>query len=187
MDNKIILKNISKNLQWYVINTYSGSENHVKKNLVKRIKKNSLENYFGEILIPVETIENIKNGTRTIKTRKCYPGYILIELFLNEKTWLLIKYTPKVIGFVGNSKKPLSLNEKDVKNLYNTINKSKIPKKKLLYKLGTYVRINNGPFMNLGGTIETVNLEREKIKIRINIFGRLTPVELDFSHIDKIN
>lgn len=187
MYNKITPKNISKNLRWYVINTYSGSENRVRKNLVERIRKNSLEPYFGEILIPVETIENIKDGTRTIKTKKCYPGYILIELFLNEKTWLLIKYTPKVIGFVGNSKQPPSLNKKDVKNLYSIINKSKIPKKKSIYKLGTYVRINNGPFMNLGGTIETVNLEKEKIKIRINIFGRLTPVELDFSHINKIN
>ena len=151
-----------------------------------RFYEKKLEDYLGEILIPVESIENIESGVRKTRMRKCFPGYIFIELQLNNKTWDLITKTSKVIGFVGDSKNPPPLNKKEISSIQMMIKNEKTPRKKMFYVIGDHIRINNGPFMNFNGIIEEINFEKEKMKVMVSIFGRLTPVELDFSHVEKI-
>lgn len=173
------------NFKLYVISTYSGLEHHVRNNLLERIKSESLEHLFGKIIIPVKKTVTARNGINLVKVQRCFPGYILIELYLNEKTWLLIKKTPKVVGFVGNPLSPPSLNIKETKYI-NDIIESNVFLNKSVYKIGEHVRIKKGPFMNVRGVIEKINIKREKIKLMVSLFGRLTPIELDFSYIDKI-
>ncbi len=187
MVNYMIFSNkFSIKFKWYVINIKAGLEKEVKYSLLERICRLNLQEYFGNILIPLEKIENFKNGNCIVKRKKYFPGYILVQLHFNKDTWHLIQNTPKISGFMGNKKKPTSLSDEEVERIYIMIKNSKKTKKILLYKIGNRIRIINGPFINFNGIIEEIKLEKEKMKVMVSIFGRLTPVELDFSQVKKI-
>lgn len=178
-------KNSSIKLKLYVVNTYSGLEGYVKKHLLERISKFSLEQYFGDVIVPLEM--SAKLNIDKAKFKICFPGYIIVEAHLNQQTWLLIKQTPKVIGFIGNSINPIPLSINETKNIRNLMINPNFSNKNCPYKIGDCIKIKKGPFMNLVGIIEKINLEKQKVKIMVSIFGRLTPVEVDFLYINRIN
>jgi transcriptional antiterminator NusG len=187
---KIKLKNIAKNkmfskLKWYVINTYSGFENKAKESLTDNIKKKEYENYFGEILIPMEKIDKICNGEMRSQNVKCFPSYIFVQMKLTEETGYLVRNTYKIIGFVGNNKNPSSLTSKEVEKMrfvsIKTAKKRKITK----YYVGDSVRVIDGPFSNFNGSIDEVKHDKHKIRVMVLIFGRSTPVEFDYVQVEK--
>lgn len=173
-------------LKWYVVNTYSGFENRAKKSLEERIKQNSLDNEFGEILIPMETVEEMRGGTKRTQKRKFFPGYMLVQMELNDQTWHLVKSTPKVSGFVGNATKPPAISDAEVSRLTSQITEGvSKPVLKVEYEVGEQVRVIDGPFANFNGTVEEVKPEKQKVRVLVSIFGRSTPVELDFGQVEK--
>ena len=176
------------NKDWYVVHAYSGFEKNVQKNLLDRIKRECMEDFFGQILIPVEEVVDVKNGKRKISERKFYPGYILIEMQMNEKTWHLVKSIPKVTGFIGGTaQKPLPISRKEVDNIMQQIKTGvEKPKPKIEFIIGESVRVTNGPFSEFNGIVEEVNYERNKLRVSVQIFGRETPVELDFMQVEKV-
>ncbi len=174
--------------KWYVIQVFSGFENKVVNKLKYFIKLNNLENDFGDILIPTEKVIEIKNGIKIKSDRKFFPGYFIINMVMNEKNWYLIKNIPRIIGFIGgNSSNPVSINEKEINIIKNKLNKIGCkPKPKILFELGELIRVNNGPFSDFSGTVEEVDYDKNRLKVAVLIFGRSTPVELDFSQVEKI-
>jgi len=185
LNQNLVYKKNTK-FKWYVISIHSGSEYQVKKNLIIHIEKRKLGKYFNHIIIPIEIIEKKSLKKRILITKKCFPGYMLINLNLNEKVLTLIKQTPKIIGFVGNNFLPTSLNNKEIKNIYSIMKKMN-NNHSTLYKIGSFIKINRGPLMNLNGVIKYVNFEKEKIKVLVSILGRMTPIELNFSDVDKLD
>ncbi len=172
--------------KWYVIQVFSNFEDKVVNKLKNYIKLNKLENYFGDILIPTEEILEIKNGIRIKSNRKIYPGYFFINMVMNERNWYLIKSIPKIIGFIGNNyKNSFPIDENEINYIKNRLNSFSKPKPKILFKLGELVRVNNGPFSDFSGTVEEVDYDKNRLKVSVLIFGRSTPVELDFSQVEK--
>jgi len=170
----------------YVLNTPSGFENYVKRSLLARIQQYSLESYFGNIIIPLDDNKKLKSKRNTSKMKICFPGYIIIEAYLTKRTWLLIKQTPKVLGFVGNNQYPTPINNNDINNI-KTLMATLVKTQKIFpYEIGDYVKIKKGPFMNLGGIIEYIDIEKRKVKIMISMFGRLAPIEVDILFIYRI-
>ncbi len=182
-----MLNNGMNKKNWYVIQVFSGFENKVVDKLKKYIVLNHLENDFGDILIPTEEVIEIKNGIKKRSNRKFYPGYFLINMVMNEKNWYLIRSIPRLIGFIGgNSDNPLPININEIniiKNRLNKINGKPIPK--ILFELGELIRVNSGPFSEFSGTVEEVDYDKNRLKVSVLIFGRSTPVELDFSQVEK--
>lgn len=177
----------SYKMRWYVIHTQTGHENKVKINLSKRAKADGLTNYISQILIPTEKVSEVKDGKKSITQRKFFPGYILIEMELNEESWHLVKSTPGVTGFVGSGAKPIPLRESEIKViLKQTEEKKAKPKPKVLFEQGEGVRVKEGPFTNFSGTIEEVNPDKGKLKVMVSIFGRSTPVELEYWQVEKL-
>jgi len=174
-----------KYFKWYVINTYTGFEISVKKDLIEKIRKHSFEKYFKCIIIPMETKAYNFEKTR-IKKNKVFPGYIIIKVILTCRTWLLIKEIPKVIGFLGIKEVPHILNNKDIKNVYNVLKKNYYIKKHEKYKIGSCVKIIDGPFANFCGVIKDINMGRKKARIQLSILGRETSIELQFTSFDEI-
>ena len=182
----------SDKLKWYVVHTYSGFENRAKKSLEEQIKQKGLESVFGEILIPMETVEEQKNGQKRTQKRKFAPGYIFVQMEMNDVTWHLVKNTPKVTGFIGADKnerdklKVPSVPEKQVlamtQQLTETAHK---PAPKIDFDAGDNVRVVEGPFANFNGSVEEVNHAKQKVRVHVTIFGRSTPVELDFNQVTK--
>ncbi len=174
--------------KWYVIHTLTGKEDTVKKSLDRQLESDPEKKQFvGRILIPTEKVAEIKQGAKKISERKFFPGYILIEMELNDKSWYLIKNTPGVSGFVGTRTRPVPLAEEEVAQILQQTREAKEkPVPKMLFKQGEAVRVKEGPFKNFTGTIEEANLEKGKIKVMISIFGRSTPVELEAWQIEKI-
>lgn len=177
-------------LKWYVVHTYSGFENRAKKSLEERIKQQALEPYFGEILIPIEMVEEIRGGQKRSTKRKFAPGYIFVHMELNEQTWHLVKNTPKVTGFIGGSDKtkPPPVPEKQV--LAMTAQLAEPAAKvgvRVDFENGDNVRVIEGPFANFSGTVDEVKPEKQKVRVHVTIFGRSTPVELDFNQVEKIS
>lgn len=173
-------------LKWYVVHTYSGFENRAKKSLEERIKQNNLESFFGEVLIPMETVEEMRGGTKRTQKRKFFPGYMLVQMELNEQTWHLVKSTPKVSGFVGNATNPPAVTDAEVRRLTSQITEGVAkPVLKVEYEVGEQVRVIDGPFANFNGTVEEVKPEKQKVRVLVSIFGRSTPVELDFGQVEK--
>jgi transcriptional antiterminator NusG len=182
--------------KWYIVHTYSGYENKVKTSLEERIKKFEEEksrqregdkrgNYFSEILVPMEKVIELVKGKKKTSSRKIFPGYILVKMELNDETWHVVKDTPKVTGFAGNRLHPTPLSDKEAEELIAQITEGAyIPKPKISFNEGENVRVVDGPFTNFVGTIQEVRSDKRKAKVLISIFGRATPIELDFIQIE---
>ena len=175
--------------KWYVVHTYSGFENKVKKSLEERIRQQTLEDSFGEILIPMEVVQEMVHGEKKTSKRKFFPGYILVNMEMNLSTWHLVKGTPKVTGFVGNAKTPEqvpAVSDAEVGRLTAQISEGSLkPKPKVQFEEGDSVRATDGPFSNFNGSVEEVKPEKGKVRVLVSIFVRATPVELDFMQVEK--
>jgi transcriptional antiterminator NusG len=179
--------------RWYVVHTYSGFENKAKKSLEDRVKIEKLQDYFGEVLIPMEQVVEMIKGEKRTSKRKFFPGYILVHMEMNKQTWHLVKSTPKITGFVGgsqfDSEKPdliPSVTDVEVARLTSQISEGTLkPKPKVQFEQGDQVRVTDGPFSNFNGTVEEVNPDKGRLRVLVSIFGRATPVELDFMQVEK--
>lgn len=171
---------------WYILHTYSGFEEKVKATLEDRIKKAGQEDFFGDILVPTEQIVEMVKGARSTSSRKFFPGYILINVDLNDDTWHTIHDTPKVTGFVGNDFNPDPLSDEEADKIINRIQDGAVrPKPKVMYEVGDVVRVTDGPFSNFEGVVDEVYPDKGRVKLMISIFGRETPVELEFAQVSK--
>ncbi|ARC54628.1 transcription antiterminator NusG [Candidatus Riesia pthiripubis] len=175
-------------MKWYVIQSFSGFETKVLQSLKRRIALYSMKKKFGKILIPKEEVIEIKNGQKRKSERKFFPGYILINMIMDEKSWHLVKNIPKVIGFIGGTPdNPTSIDEKEVISVINRLEQSgDKPKPKILFEPGEVIRVNSGPFADFNGVTEEVDYEKSRLKVSVSIFGRSTPVELDFNQVEKL-
>jgi transcriptional antiterminator NusG len=172
--------------KWYVIHTYSGYENKAKANLEERIKNMGKADLFSEILVPTETVVELVKGKRRTSQRKMFPGYILVKMELNEETWHIVKGTPKITGFAGDSTNPTPMSDGEVEGVIAQIKDGvSRAKPKVSFAVGDTVRVVDGPFVNFMGTVEEVRPEKRKVRVLVSIFGRATPVELDFIQIEK--
>lgn len=173
--------------KWYIINVQSGTENSAKSAIEERIKSHKMEQYFGEILIPAENVVELVKGQKTTKSRKFFPGYIFVNMFLNDQTWHLVKNTSKVSGFVGGAKtRPPEVPEAEVLRVTQQMaGISEKPRSKINFSIGEQVTVVDGPFNNFNGTVEDINEEKAKVKVLVSIFGRPTPVELDYIQVQK--
>ena len=164
--------------RWYVVHAYSGFEKSVQRALVERIARDGMQDLFGQILVPVEEVIEMKNGQKSITERKFFPGYVLVEMEMNDDTWHLIKSTPKVTGFVGGTaNKPTPISEKEVDKIMQQMKDGvDKPRPKVLFEVGEMVRVKEGPFTDFNGSVEDVNYEKSKIRVSVTIFGRATPV-----------
>lgn len=173
--------------KWYAVQAFSGYEKSVKKGLEERIARAGLEDQFGEILVPIEEVIEMKAGQKTITERKLYPGYVLVQMDMTDESWHLVKSTPRVTAFIGGSaQKPTPIKDKEVDIILQRIDDSRSnPTQKLTFEKGESVRIVDGPFKDFSGNIEEVNYEKSKLRVSVVIFGRSTPVELEFSQVEK--
>jgi transcription termination/antitermination protein NusG len=175
--------------KWYVVHTYSGFENKVKKSLEERVRQQGLQERFGEVLIPMEVVQEMVRGEKRTSKRKFFPGYILVNMEMTLDTWHLVKGTPKVTGFVGNAKTPNevpAVTDAEVQRLTMQISEGSLkPKPKVQFEEGDQVRVIDGPFSNFNGTVEEVKPDKGKVRVLVSIFGRATPVELDFMQVEK--
>lgn len=174
--------------RWYVVQAYSGFEKNVQKTLKERIARESMGDYFGRILVPIEEVVDIKNGRKTISERKFFPGYVLIEMEMTDDSWHLVKSTPRVSGFIGGTaNRPMPISQKEVDAILQQVQIGvEKPKPKVEFEVGQQVRVNEGPFADFNGIVEEVNYERNKLRVSVQIFGRETPVELEFNQVEKI-
>ena len=177
---------MSSTKKWYVIQTYSGFENKVRESLLQRVKENNMEAIFGEVLIPTETVQEARaNGKQRVRQKTSLPGYIFVEMEMGESAWHLVKNTPKVTGFVGNQK-PQEVKPPQIDDLRKSIVEGAVkPKPRVSFEAGDEIRVIDGAFANFMGTVEEVMPEKQKLKVKVSIFGRATPVELDFAHVEK--
>jgi transcriptional antiterminator NusG len=174
-------------LRWYVVHAYSGMEKAVERNIIERITRAGMQDKFGRILVPVEEVVEIKNGQKKTTERKFFPGYVLVEMVMDDDTWHLVKHTSKVTGFVGGAKnRPAPISEAEVMKIVNQMQEgSDKPRHKVEFVVGEFVRVKEGPFTDFNGTVEEVNYEKSKVRVAVTIFGRSTPVELEFSQVEK--
>ena len=172
---------------WYVVHTYSQFEKSVQRALTERIQREGMQDKFGQILVPVEEVVELKSGQKSITERKFFPGYVLVEMEMTDDTWHLVKNTPKVTGFLGGSAmKPTPISEKEVQNIMQQMQAGvEKPRPKVLFEVGELVRVKEGPFTDFNGSVEDVNYDKNKIRVAVTIFGRSTPVELDFGQVEK--
>lgn len=170
---------------WYAIHTYSGHENKVMTNILRRAESMGLRDKVFRILVPTESEVRTRAGKKTEVKRKVYPGYVLIEMVYDDSTWYLIKSTTGVIGFIGASNKPIPLSEREVQDILSSMDET-APTPVVKYEKGEVIRVTSGPFTEFSGKIEEVNPDKEKLKVFISIFGRDTPVELDFGQVEKV-
>jgi transcriptional antiterminator NusG len=173
---------------WYVIHTYSGHELKVKENIKKEIEIKNLKEHFGRIIIPSEEVVEMRFGKKRKSKRKFFPGYVLIEMNMDEKLWYIVKKIPSVLGFIGgSSENPSPIKKNEINNilfrLKNAIDK---PKPKILFEPGEIIRVVDGPFSDFNGSLEEVNYDKNRLKVSVMIFGRSTPVDLDFSQVEKV-
>jgi len=172
--------------EWYVVHTYTGYEMKAKQNLEDRVKQLAKEDLFGEILVPTENIVELVKGKKKESKRKFFPGYILVNMDLNEETWYIVKNTPKITGFVGGGMTPPPIPESEVKRITQQIAEGSLkPKPKAVFEKGEGVRIIDGPFTSFNGIVEEIRPEKGKLRVSVSIFGRSTPVELDFTQVEK--
>ena len=174
-------------MEWYVIHAYSGYENKVREALLERIERFSMEDNFGEIMVPSEEVVELRGGQEKRIQRKFFPGYVLVKMELNDSTWHLVKDTPKVMGFIGGSKdKPIPISEEEAKGIMQQLEQgAEVSKPKITFEPGEIVRVIDGPFNDFSGVVEEVNYEKSKVRVAVLIFGRSTPVELNFNQIEK--
>jgi transcriptional antiterminator NusG len=173
--------------QWYIVHTYSGYEARVKESLKQRVESLGMGEQFGEVLIPTEDVVEMRNGKKVVSSKKFFPGYILVNMEMSDSAWHVVKNTPKVTGFVGSGNRPTPLDQEEVDRIIYQVESSvEKPKPRFVFKEGEQVRITDGPFSNFTGTVEEVNQDRSTIKVMVTIFGRATPVELDFLQVEKV-
>jgi transcriptional antiterminator NusG len=171
-------------LKWYIVNTYSGHENRAKLGLEERVKNAGLESEFGEVLIPTENVMEMVKGQRRTSVRKFYPGYMFVQMVINERTFHLVKGTPKITGFLGGQH-PSPVPEREIKGVHSAMDTGKKkPSVKVSYRVGDNVMVIDGPFTTFSGTVEEVNAEKERVKVVVSMFGRATPVELQFDQVE---
>jgi len=174
-------------LRWYVVHAYSGMEKAVERNILERINRAGMQEKFGRILVPMEEVVEVKNGQKKTTERKFFPGYVLVEMIMGDDTWHLVKHTNKVTGFVGGAKnRPSPISEAEVAKIVNQMQEgTEKPRHKVEFMVGEYVRVKDGPFTDFNGSVEDVNYDKSKVRVSVTIFGRSTPVELEFSQIEK--
>ena len=182
-----IPENANPDLKWYVVHAYSGMEKAVERNIVERVQRAGMQGKFGRILVPTEEVVEVKNGVKRTTERKFFPGYVLIEMVMDDDTWHLVKHTSKVTGFVGGARnRPAPISEDEVMKIVNQMQEGSVrPKHKVEFDVGEYVRVKEGPFADFNGTVEEVNYEKSKLRVLVTIFGRATPVELEFGQVEK--
>jgi transcriptional antiterminator NusG len=172
--------------KWYVIHTYSGYENRVKAALEERVKLSDKQDCFSEIIIPTENIVEVVKGEKKTSLRKFFPGYVLVNMVMNNETWHIVRHTPKVTGFLGGGKKPVPIPDERVRGILQQISEGKMrPKQKFSFDKGDSVRIIEGPFANFNGVVDEVKPEKGRVKVLVSIFGRSTPIELEFLQVKK--
>lgn len=178
----------AENMRWYVIHAYSGMEKSVKKGLEERITRSPITEQFGRILVPSEEVIEVKGGSKSVSERRFFPGYVLIEMQLTDESWHLVKNTPKVTGFVGGIKnRPSPISTAEVQKIMEQMQAGfDKPKPKTLFEVGEMVRVKEGPFTDFNGNVEEVNYEKSKLRVSVTIFGRGTPVELEFGQVEKM-
>ena len=174
-------------MRWYVVHAYSGQEKSIQAALIDRIKRSGMADKFGQVLVPTEEVVEMKSGQKAISERRFFPGYILVQMEMTDETWHLVKSTPKVTGFVGGTaNKPTPISQKEVDAILRQVQEGvEKPRPKVLFEMGEAVRIKEGPFTDFHGNVEDVNYEKSKLRVSVSIFGRSTPVELDFSQVEK--
>src|SRR5882757_3917778 len=178
---------VNENFKWYIIHAYSGFERKVRESLESRIRAFGLENRIGRIMIPTEPVTELRNGKKYTIERVFLPGYVLVEMDLDNDLWHVIKNTPRVTGFLGTGDKPVALSEQEVSSIIFRADVSKDkPKLKVKFEKGEQVKITEGPFANFNGSVDDVNDDKQTLKVMVSIFGRSTPVEIEFSKVDKI-
>lgn len=177
----------TENKRWYVVHAYSGFERKVKQSLEERIALSNLGAYFGQVLVPTEEVLEMRGGQKRRSERKFFPGYVLIQMVLNDETWHLVKETPRVMGFIGGTAdKPAPITQREVNEIMNRLEETvDKPAHKTVYEPGELVRVIDGPFNDFTGTVEEVNYEKNRVRVAVLIFGRSTPVELEFSQVEK--
>ena len=176
------------NKRWYVVHAYSGMEKAVERNLRERIDRSGMQDKFGRILVPMEEVVELKNGKKAVTERRFFPGYVLVEMEMADDTWHLVKHTSKVTGFVGGAKnRPAPISEAEVLKIVHQMQEGvEKPRPKVEWSVGELVRVKEGPFTDFNGAIEDVNYDKSKVRVSVTIFGRATPVELDFSQVEKV-
>ncbi len=175
-------------LRWYVVHAYSGMEKAVERNLRERIDRSGMQSKFGRILVPTEEVVELKNGKKSVTERRFFPGYVLVEMLMDDESWHLVKHTSKVTGFVGGARnRPAPISEAEVMKIVNQMQEGiDKPRPKVLWQVGELVRVKDGPFTDFNGAVEEVNYEKSKVRVSVTIFGRATPVELDFAQVEKV-
>jgi len=173
--------------RWYVIHAYSGFENYVVKALHERIRLKGLEDKFGEIIVPTEEVVEMRAGQKRKSERKFFPGYVLVQMEMNDETWHLVKSVPRVLGFIGGTaERPAPISDKEAKAILQRVEEGETkPRPKVLFEPGEVVRVTEGPFVDFNGVVEDVNYEKNRLRVSVLIFGRSTPVELEFGQVEK--
>ena len=173
--------------RWYVVHAYSGMEKSVKKALIERIARSDMQEQFGEILVPTEEVVEVKNGQKAVSERRFFPGYVLVEMEMTDESWHLVKNTAKVTGFVGGkANRPTPISQKEVEKIMAQMQEGvEKPRPKTLFEVGEMVRVKEGPFTDFNGNVEEVNYEKSRLRVSVTIFGRATPVELEFGQVEK--
>lgn len=177
------------NMKWYVVQAFSGYELRVQKSLKEHITIHEMEHLFGEILVPTEEVMEMRSGKQYKSERKFFPGYVLVQMKMEDASWHLVRNTPRVMGFIGGtSEKPAPISEQEANRILNKLDEdNESPKPKTMFEPGEIVRVIEGPFADFNSTVEHVDYEKNRLKVSVSIFGRATPVELDFTQIEKIN
>ncbi|MDB5895154.1 MAG: transcription termination/antitermination protein NusG [Rhodoferax sp.] len=178
---------VNPDLRWYIVHAYSGMEKAVERNITERIAQSGMQSKFARILVPTEEVVEIKNGQRKTTERRLFPGYVFVEMVMDDESWHLVKHTNKVTGFVGGAKnRPAPISEEEVQKIVSQMQEgSEKPRHKVEFMPGELVRVKEGPFTDFNGSVEEVNYEKSKVRVSVTIFGRATPVELEFSQIEK--
>ena len=175
-------------MRWYVVHAYSGFENKVKQALEERIKRAGMEEKFGDILVPTEEVVEMRDGQKRRSERKFFPGYVLVEMEMNDDTWHLVKDVPKVLGFIGGRQdRPAPISKAEADAILQRVQEgAEKPRPKVLFEPGEMVRVTEGPFNDFNGVVEEINYEKSRLRVAVSIFGRSTPVELDFTQVEKL-
>jgi transcriptional antiterminator NusG len=176
------------NMRWYVVHAYSGMEKSVQRALTERIERAGMQDKFGQILVPSEEVVEVKNGQKAVTERRLFPGYVFVEMEMTDDTWHLVKNTSKVTGFIGGkSNKPTPISPHEVSKIMQQVQEGvEKPRPKVLYEIGEVIRIKDGPFTDFNGNVEEVNYEKSKVRVTVTIFGRATPVDLEFGQVEKV-
>lgn len=174
-------------MRWFVVQAFSGFESTVQRSLRERIERAGLESKFGEILVPTEEVVEIRNGQKRRSERKFFPGYVLVRMEMDDETWHLVKDVPKVLGFIGGTAdRPAPISDKEADSILQRVQEGvEKPRPKVLFDVGEVVRVTDGPFNDFNGVVEEVNFDKNRLLVAVQIFGRSTPVELDFSQVEK--